>query len=177
MRTQSVIVRLPADLVENVDRLVEKEIFPSRANFVLSAVLNRFPALLQSMPSKVWSLVALDVPVRGKVLKEQIQQEFNDEKIFYLGFGGDPVRINVRVPNGIMTLWENLCNSAEGLFPFQDLARYCCTYYIGLWSDALRGEIDINNFMKTVLPEKEQESLRKTMRGEYFTCSPDSSKK
>ncbi len=174
MRTQSVIVRLPAKLVDSIDILVNGELFASRASFILSSIWHRLPILMGALQEEAWKLLVIDVSVRGKHLAEQINQMFNRERLGYLQYTGEPVRINVRVPKGIMNLWDNINENADGLFPFQDFVRYSATAYLDLWSEALLGGVGIKELITKILPKEEEESLKNTIKGRYFSVKPPS---
>lgn len=166
MRTQSVIVRLPSDLVEKIDMLIEMEIFPSRANFVLGSILDCVSRMLQHLETDSWKLAVLDKPLKMDFLRGMIVRQFDEDRREYLSYSGDPVRINVRVPNGIMDIWSDVCRFSNNPFAFQDFVRYSTIRHLKNWYKALQGKYIAGDFIHAELTTEEEEALREIIRGD-----------
>ncbi|MDN5357990.1 MAG: hypothetical protein PWR17_1159 [Candidatus Methanomethylophilaceae archaeon] len=176
MSTQSVIVRLPSKMVDSIDLLVNDGLFASRAGFVDCAIYYRLPKFMEEMYNGSWGMVIVDLSIRPQTLKERVNQMFEYERRHYSSFSGEPIRINVRVSDGILNLWNSLKDIADGLFPFQDFVRYSVASYLFLWSEAMSNVNLVKKNMKLKLSKEAEQSVKDAINDKiYYVCSgPDS---
>ena len=138
------------------------------------AICYRLPKFMEEMYDGTWGMIIVDLSIRPQTLKERVNQMFEYDRLHYSSFSGDPIRINVRVSDGIINLWNSLKEIADGLFPFQDFVRYSAASYLFLWSEAVSNVDVVKRNMKLKLSKEVEQTIKDAINNDdYFVCAPE----
>ncbi|MFA6727772.1 MAG: ribbon-helix-helix domain-containing protein [Prevotella sp.] len=158
VNTEKTAIRIPSELVDKIDYLVvNTQEYANRPDFIISAVKYTVEWIKDEI------LINLDrelVYGEGTGIKDIMSDLWEELADSYCSYKGKPVLIFLRVPTGLISVWENIEFHSFEIKNFQDLARLAISKYISYVESSINIDMMLESVSQLKLTDKDKEEFR-----------------